>query len=227
MINKIQPLRSQRTLREKIMARNFDLLAPFYRLMEAVLAGSLAQKARLAWIDSIPDEGKILILGEGPGRFLEVLVHRFPQREITCIDLSPSMLGIAARSLPSQHRVEFQVADIATWTPPPNTYSVLVSHFFWDCFPPESLTQLIPRFADSLKSGGIWLITDFSIPSQGSLRWRAQIIHRIMYLFFRCVTGITASQVTPLDSYLETAHLTLAQRKTFSGGLLQADLWQK
>ena len=58
---------------------------------------------------------RIVDLGCGPGTSTRLLAERYPQARITAVDISPSMLAVAAKRAP---RAEFVRADINDWRPP-------------------------------------------------------------------------------------------------------------
>lgn len=203
--------------------RGFDLLAPHYRWMEWVLAGSILQSCRTRHLPAIPDSRKILLLGEGPGRFLSEVIRVCPGAEITCLDSSAGMLRQAQRVAAAR----FVHADILEHDLGTEQYDSVATHFFLDCFAREQLRQLVSRIARALKPGGTWLLSDFCLPSSGPQRWRAAVILKVMYAFFRTVTALPARQLTNPDSYLEQNGLVLLKRDTANFGLLHSDLWRK
>ena len=195
--------------------------------MEGVLAGSVLQSCRTMHLPAIGASRKILLLGEGPGRFLSEVARICPSAEITCIDGSASMLVQARRAIPELPRVTFVHADVLNYDLPLETYDLVATHFFLDCFPAEQLRSLVIRIARALKPGGSWLLSDFRLPSSGPQRWRAALILKVMYVFFRTVTALPACALADPDGYLEQSGLTLLKRHTANFGLLHSDLWRK
>ena len=65
---------------------SFDLQAPHYRWLEWFLAGGKLQRCRMACLGTIPAPAKVLIYGEGNGRFLAALCRKFPEAEVTSVD---------------------------------------------------------------------------------------------------------------------------------------------
>jgi trans-aconitate 2-methyltransferase len=65
----------------------------------------------------------IIDLGCGPGNSTEILTTRFPNASITGVDASPAMLAKARNTLPS---VPFHLADLHTYTPPPEAETDLL-----------------------------------------------------------------------------------------------------
>ncbi len=210
---------------------SFDVLAPYYTWMERVLAGQRLQRARLAWLESLQGCERILIVGVGHGHFLTQCARRFPTARITSVDASAGMLGEAwhraQRAGAPMERLKFVQAELPAWRPAAGEFDAIVTNFFLDCFPPEELAKVIAGLAQGAKRSARWLNADFALPEQGWQRARAQVVHALMYGFFRPVTGIRARRVTPPDALLAAQGFTLAGRKTTEWGLLRSDLWRR
>jgi SAM-dependent methyltransferase len=210
---------------------SFDLLAPHYRWMECVLAGSKLQRCRTAWLSSRLRAENVLVLGEGNGRFLAECCRLMPNSRITCVDSSARMLQLAlhrikAHKLDSE-RIEFVLEDALAWVPAKRAFDLIVTHFFLDCFRADQLERLINNLAAATRDAAQWLLADFQIPEGKLCRRRAQIIHRLMYGFFRLVTRLPARRLTPPDPFLEAHGFVLRQRLVSDWGLLHSDVWQR
>lgn len=98
---------------------SFDTLAPYYRTMERVSAGGILQRCRITFLAETTSCRRALLLGEGPGRFLEELLRTNSRVEVTCVENSPRMVAEARRRLdPSDLvRVHFVQADALAWQP--------------------------------------------------------------------------------------------------------------
>ena len=210
---------------------SFDTLAPYYRWMEFVLAGEKLQHCRTTFLDDIPAVRNILLLGEGHGRCLVECRRRFTHARITCVDASEKMLTHARRRLECHNlntdNVEFVHADVLNWTSPDDTYDLIVTNFFLDCFRAEQLEQIIPRLAATTMLDANWLIADFQIPPAGLKRIRSRLVLWTMYAFFRTMTRIPARKLTAPDSFLKRADFTLHRRSESEWALLRSDWWQR
>ena len=197
--------------------------------MECLLAGRLLQRCRTHWLAQLCDVRHALMLGEGNGRFLVPFVEQFPTATVTCVDASARMLQCArARLTPSQcARVEFIHADALTWRPPHEQFDLVVTHFFLDCFRPGQLARLIGQVVSGTTATARWLLADFREPDRGWTRWRARLMLRVMYAFFRIATALPARRLTAPDFFLEQAGFTLKRRQIFEFGLLHSDVWEK
>lgn len=230
---------------------SFDAIAPHYRWLERITAGSLLQRCRVAHIAELKEARNILLLGEGRGRFLTQLLRINSEAQITCVDASQRMLELTRadlhhrsrpsssavttedegreRAVTSASRVRFLHADIldGNWKSESAQYDAVASHFFLDCFQPDQLAHICSRIAANTVAGARWLISDFCVPDRGWQRLRARKILSGLYVCFRRVTRIPAQRLTPPDTHLTAAGFALKQRQHFNHGLLHSDIWVK
>lgn len=209
----------------------FDLLAPVYPAMESLLAGPRLQRCRTAWIGELAGARRLLIAGVGHGPALAPVLRRHPQLRVTCVDASARMLAVArrraARAGLDLGRIEFVQARLPDWQPPVGAYDAIATHFFLDCFTPRQLSAIVSALARAAAPGARWIVSDFTVPARGPARWRALVVHRLMYLFFRFTTRLPAQRVTPPDAMLAAHGFRLLRRQTHEWGLLHADLWRR
>jgi len=209
-------------------AADFDWLAPHYRWMEWLLAGTKLQRCRAAFLPAIPTPRRALVIGQGHGPFVAALLKAHPNVHCTCVDISARMLETAKVRLQAagleEARVEFVHADVLDWKPP-GEYDLIATHFVLDCFRPDQLDRVLSKLSAVAAPGASWLVADFQEPDAGPARWRARAILEMMYLFFRWATGLPASELTPPDVLLARHGFFLSQRRIFDWGLLHSDLW--
>lgn len=210
---------------------SFDRLAPYYEWMEAVLAGQRLQQVRSYWLNKIPDNARILSVGEGHGPFSVACALRHPRSQITCVDASAAMLARAkqraARAGITPDRINWVCTDVFSWKPVEDSFDVIATHFFLDCFPPEKIGPVVAKLAACARPNASWLLSDFTIPAHGLSRWRALAVHKLMYAFFRFATHLPAQRLTPPDDFIRQHGFQLKNRAYFDWGLLHADLWQR
>ena len=210
---------------------SFDLLAPHYRWMEFLLAGEKLHRCRTMFLDEIGPARHILLAGEGHGRALVECCRRFPAARVICLDASKGMLARAARELlksrPGAAEVEFVHVDILEWDPAGQTFDLIVTNFFLDCFRPDQLRPIISRLATVASQKADWLLADFQVPSAGLKRLRGRIILWAMYLFFCAVTRLPAQCLAAPDTFLHAAGFSLHRRTQAEWGLLHSDWWRR
>jgi len=209
----------------------FDLLAPVYPAMERLLAGKRLQRCRTAWLGELTGARRMLIAGVGHGPALDAVLRRHPQLHLTCVDASARMLAVARaraeRAGLDLNRIEFVQAKLPGWRPASGRFDVIATHFFLDCFTPDQLGAVVSALSHLATPDARWIISDFTLPPRGPARWRALTVHRLMYLFFRLTTRLSARKVTPPDAVLAAHDFRLLRRQTHDWGLLHADLWMR
>ena len=116
-------------------ARGFDRLARSYRLLEFLAFGRDLERARFRYLDDLRGCRRILILGEGDGRFLGRLLTIAGSARVHCVDSSAGMIALAAgRAAESgaADRVDFERANVLDLHLDPGAYDAVVTLFFLD-----------------------------------------------------------------------------------------------
>ncbi|MGH7969653.1 MAG: class I SAM-dependent methyltransferase, partial [Limisphaerales bacterium] len=124
-------------------------------------------------------------------------------------------------------RTAFIHADALDWSPSESSFDLIVTHFFLDCFRPDQLQSLVEKLASASTPDAVWWVADFQVPASGFTRYRAAVIHRLMYLFFRVATALPAVRLTPPDAFLQAQGFVLCERVVSEWGLLHADHWRR
>ena len=210
---------------------SFDSLAPHYRWLELLTAGELLQQCRTRFVDRTRHARRVLLLGEGIGRFLAVFRRVNPRASVTCVDSSAVMIQLAQRRLKhgghETAHVEWIHADALGWKPPREPFDLVATHFFLDCFRQEQIDRLTTCIASRISPGGLWLVSDFRLPDSGLARLRARCIVTFLYQAFRFFAALRASRLPDSDMALNRCGLRLVQREVFNFGLLHSDVWVK
>jgi ubiquinone/menaquinone biosynthesis C-methylase UbiE len=211
---------------------SFDRIARHYRLLETIGFGPDLQRARVFWVDKITRPQRVLILGEGNGRFLCELLRVYPNVTVDCVDASVQMLKLArARVLATRPESFAQVCflhqDILTWSTQ-DAYDLLVTHFFLDCFRCDEMKAIIDKLTRAAAPNAAWLLADFTIPARGVLvRAHAKLCVRMMYWLFRSVAGISADELVDPSPYLQANGFARTSCQLSRTGMLKSELWQR
>ena len=202
----------------------FDRVAPFYGLLERVGAWGEMQRCRVALLGEIPPPRKVLLVGEGPGRFLAECVRRFPNAEFTVLDASGEMLK-RAMGQAGDGNIGWVHAGLPEWEGPSGKFDLIVTNFFLDCFTPEKLPLVIAALGKMAAPAADWLLADFEIPANGWRRCWGKVVVGMLYGFFRLTCGIEAKFLVAPEAELARAGFGLKKRVTFLGGLLKSEWW--
>jgi trans-aconitate methyltransferase len=211
---------------------NFDSLARIYAWLERASFGGALQRTRTAHLDALARLGaspRVLLVGDGDGRFLAALLARHPAARVQSIDASAAMLARAAARVPpaDRARVTFAHGDIRArdWTPA--AFDAVVTAFVLDCFTLEEASAVIARVTPAVRAGGLWLWSDFAIPARGVRRAAAQLMTGALYRFFRWRTRISARELPPAESLLAHAGWRPVSVTGHLGGLARSAVFER
>jgi ubiquinone/menaquinone biosynthesis C-methylase UbiE len=208
----------------------YDFVAGFYDGLEMIAAGGTMQRCRRAFLGETLNCRDVLLLGEGTGRFLVDLLKSNPKARITYLDSSARMHLLAkkrlARCLPGHANIQFVQADILEENLVGNeSFDLVVANFFFDCFSPASVDQLVRTISLLMKPKAIWLISDFDYPGAGLGGVRAAFVLKCLYLFFGSLTRLEARFLTLPDAALRrNGFLPLKQMRS-DWGLFRSTVW--
>ncbi len=199
---------------------NFDVLAKPYRWLEYLTFGPYLWLARTTYIDDLQNRRRVLLVGEGDGRFLAELHRRYPTLELHYLDPSPSMLQTARQRCP---QAQFHRATLPNANLPSNHFDAIVTNFFLDCFTPEALPQVIGELAASTTPNAIWLISDFK-PTKHL--W-GRLVVNALYKSFGLLTNLEASHLVSYEAEMQANGFTLTALRNYLAGLLASERWQR
>jgi SAM-dependent methyltransferase len=213
-------------LAERPLAR-FDRVAAIYAPFERITFGGALMRRRLCFLDELAGARRVLVLGDGDGRFSAALAARFPDVALTAVDSSAAMLARlreGVRRARPELQLETQCLDARDFVPDPRGYDAVVTHFFFDCFTTPELAVLVARIGTVLPPDARWIVSDFAIPAGGA-GWFARILVRSLYLAFRVLTGLRITRLPDHPSALRGAGFTCTKVATGLLGALRSELW--
>lgn len=207
-----------------IGAPNFNRLARVYRWMEWLTFGPFLHRCRCAFLASLTQRRRALILGDGDGRFTARLLEVNSAIEIDAVDASEAMLRqLASRSLST--RVYTQVADARTFVPNSRDYDLIATHFFLDCLSDTEVSNLSLRLRHYTCPGAIWIISEFAVPSNMYGHTVARPLISALYLAFAWLTNLRVRRLPNHHLALASSGWSLLSQQKRLGGLLVSEMW--
>lgn len=94
-------------------------------------------------------------IGCGAGGFTRLLAAR--SGRVLALDLSPNMIGLAARASARFTNIDFRVADVLTTELPPGRFDCVATIATLHHLPVE---EVLPKLKGALKAGGVLLVLD-------------------------------------------------------------------
>lgn len=206
---------------------NFDRIAPHYRWLETLVFGNQLQRSRIAFVREIESPRRVLVVGEGDGRFLAEFVRAHPDAAVDCVDASARMIELARARLGDRPLVNFICADLRRVLLEASYYDLVVTDFFLDCFAEEALTAVIAKLANSAAPNAQWLVADFHEPSNGRRHLAARVLVASMYFFFRVIAGIEARCLVDYHPLLQAQGFTLEKAAFPPNETIRSERWRR
>lgn len=212
------------------MARvNFDRIASLYQWLEYLSFGPLLARCRNAHLSQLTKSRHALLLGDGDGRFLANLLAANPALTADVVDSSPAMLRLLERRVrrsgsQARARICLHSIDALEWTPS-NSYDLIVTHFFLDCFFPVQMERLFDRLLPHARPGAQWVISEFAIPRNAVAALMARGLVAMLYRAFGVLTGLQVRALPDYPAALLRRGFSLSHERRSLAGLLCSQVW--
>jgi ubiquinone/menaquinone biosynthesis C-methylase UbiE len=194
--------------------------------MEWLTFGPFLTRCRLAFLDELRSRKSALVLGDGDGRFTAQLLHVNPRIEVEAVDASEAMLrqleGCAGSNAV---RVRTNLADARNLNFASDRFDLVATHFFLDCLTTEEIASLAIELRGKMKSGAVWVVSEFAIPDTVFGKLIARPLVSFLYLAFRFLTRLSIRRLPDHRKALGNAGFLLAEQRHHLGGLLVSELW--
>ncbi len=214
------------------MKRNqpdFDLIARPYHWLEYLTFGRSLENCRNHFLPQLIDCRRALVLGDGDGRFLAQLLKNNPHLYADAVDSSSTMLQLLHQRCEAatpnvKARLQTHHCNALT-IPLHDSYDLIITHFFLDCFSQAELSALIHRIAKHTRPGTLWLLSDFRI-STGAMQFPAKILVRGLYFAFRLLAGVRTTHLPDHVTPLAQSGFARISHQHRLAGILTTELWQ-
>ena len=208
---------------------NADPIARSYRWLEYAAFGRALEHSRFDFLSYAVESRRVLILGEGDGRFLARFLRCNRHARVEVVESSGRMIQLARQRVPlaERSRVEFYQVDALAHSLPNGPFDLAVSHFFLDVFNGRDAEALICKVTGLLSPGAQWLLSEFQEPPGLAQRLYARLWLRAMYRFFALTTGLEASKLPPYRSLLERCGWSEIGHRQRRLGLIRSQIWRK
>jgi SAM-dependent methyltransferase len=208
---------------------NADGIAASYRWLEYAAFGRELEYARFDYLDRARDARRVLILGEGDGRFLARLLESNRRACVDVVESSARMIALARGRVPESERARaaFHQINAARDPLPDGPFDLVVTHFFLDILTACEAEAVVSKAGARFSPGGAWLLSEFQAPRARIARVHARAWLAAMYGFFSIATGLQASQLPEYRRMLERAGLVETEHRERRWGLIRSQVWRK
>lgn len=208
------------------MLNNYDRIASYYDGMSRLVFGQSQVRAQQALLPLIQSPGRVLVVGGGTGWILQEIAKVQPSGlDIDYVEISSNMLDLARAQPRGNNRVSFihsAIEDYVMSTP----YEVILTPFLFDNFSRERAAIVFKKLNTALKTGGLWLFTDFHI-DVGLRRFWQKALLRSMYLFFRNISHVEADQLPDMQSHFNASQFQILSESFYFGRFIRSAAYRK
>lgn len=178
----------------KAMLNNYDRVAGLYDRLSRLVFGKAIILAQRSLLPLMTAPARVLIVGGGTGWILEEIAGNYPSGlAIDYVEISAKMLDLAKMRDFKQNQVAFIHSAIEDYAAQAE-YDVVMTPFLFDNFSHTRAQEIFLKLDSLLKTGALWLFTDFHINKGISRIWQKALL-RSMYVFFKNISHVEADQL--------------------------------
>ena len=205
------------------MAANYNNSAWFYDRLSRLVYGKAIIRSQVYLLHHIPAKSNILIVGGGTGWILEEITKLHPSGlNITYVEIAEKMITLSRKRNVGSNNVSFLNEPIEDVTAD-SIYDIVITPFLFDNFTEQTLQNVFAGIHQKLKPGGTWLNTDF----RSSGKWWHNVLLKSMFIFFRLICQIEASQLPGIQNCFEKHGYTAIDQKSFFGDFILSTAYLK
>ncbi|MDI9858188.1 class I SAM-dependent methyltransferase [Flectobacillus roseus] len=203
--------------------KNFDFIAPYYDFLSKLIFGDRLRIAQISLLSKIPKHQRILLVGGGTGWILPELLQICEPSEIVYIEKSAEMISLSKKQVSTNSPIVWVCGGEEQFKEY-GSFDIVFTPFFLDLFPEPWLDKhIVSPLVYVLKPSGFWLLVDFFPTSHLFFTF----LTKIMYTFFRMVSGVTNAELADYPKLLSQNKLTLTHSEEWMNGYVKAQVWQK
>jgi tRNA (cmo5U34)-methyltransferase len=200
--------------------KGFDKIANVYDAIARLVFGNAIRDAQVCFLNDVPPQSKVLILGGGTGWLLARLLELKPMCEVCYIEASKKMLKLSKKKVKHSDRVHF-ILGTENSIPNDIQFDIVITNFYFDLFTNESLDSVTIKIQAIAKSNALWLVTDFI---QGKKWWQSALL-KMMYWFFRVICNIEAVELPYWHHSLSKRGLFKKKSRFFCNGFIESTVY--
>lgn len=199
----------------------FNRVAPVYDALQRMVFGNALIGSQRAFLDAIPDNSNVLILGGGSGETMKDLLNLRGGCHIWYVEASDVMISLAREQVQTHEGLVHFIHGTEASIPRDVVFDAAITGFFLDIFPDERVVTIGRAMSRHLRREGIWLITDFVDTG----KWWHRILLWTMYRFFRMTSGIESRSLPHWQTQVAATGFRQNRSRCFSGGFINSSVW--
>lgn len=164
------------------MINDYNFIAPFYSFLSKVLFGKSLLTIQIKLIPTLPEEGRVLLIGGGNGEILPHIFSKRPNITIDYVEASSSMINLAKQMAPNLQTIQFIHSD--TIDPTAEKYDAVFAAFFFDLFDENGIIKWLTLLSSVCVVKHTLHVADFQLSrTSNNYYWRLIQIKASIILF--------------------------------------------
>lgn len=200
-------------------SNDFDRLAFVYDRLAKLFFGKSIIESQTYFLNKIPDNSKVLILGGGTGWILTEISKTKNELDICYIEASEKMIARAKEKSRSNRRVYF-IHGTENDIPSGEHFDVVITNFYLDLFSDDSLKIILEKIKKSTMIRTQWIVTDFV-----NNTWWQNFLLKLMYIFFQVTCNIEARRLPAWRIGLQNLGAKEVDSRNYYGNFMQTSLF--
>ncbi len=198
------------------MASNYNNSAWFYDGLSRLVYGRALINAQIYLLQFVPVNSTVLIVGGGTGWILEELTKiHLSGVSITYVEIAADMMARSMRRNTGKNSVVF-INDAIENVDINKKFDVVITPFLFDNFTEATAQKVFNYIHQLLTPGAIWLNADFQLTG----KWWQSVLLKSMFLFFRMLCKIEASQLPDVEQLFNARGYRAVERRSFYGNFV-------
>ncbi|HEY5919069.1 MAG TPA: methyltransferase domain-containing protein [Chryseolinea sp.] len=205
------------------MPRGFDVIAPYYDSLARLVFGDSIRRCQLEYLDKIPPDAQVLIIGGGTGWLLSELIKINPSCRVWYLESSMKMLemtkarfdGVSNPKIVFIHGTEKNLQQYTEIH-----FDAVITNFYFDLFTSASLNLALGEIKKCFSPGVTLLVSEFVART----RWHRLLLF-LMYRFFRWTCAIEARNLPDWEDQLKKNGFVQRSEATFYFGFIKSSMY--
>lgn len=161
------------------MIPDYNRVAWFYDKLARLIFGDKLEQTKMAHLDQLKPNNKILVVGGGSGNLLRYIDKLGFNCHVDFVEASQKMLAKAQKITTNNLTVNFYHKDILDHSG--YDYDIIFTNFFFDQFNRSACEDYISYLKTMARPGALLIYADFTL----STRLPDRLVRYMMYSFFR------------------------------------------
>jgi ubiquinone/menaquinone biosynthesis C-methylase UbiE len=205
------------------MASNYDNSASFYDGLSRAVFGHALVDAQAYFLPQMPVGATVLIIGGGTGWILEEIAKVYPTGlNIVYVEISAKMMALSRKRNLDANQVIFINRAIEE-VEYPEHFNVIITPFLFDNYKQGDLPATLQHIHQMLKTGGIWLNTDFQLTG----KWWQFVLLKSMLLFFKVLCGVESWRLPDVGKEFDRLGYSHMETKLFYRDFVGTRMYKK